>query len=219
MFPFPAGMTFPRNQWYVAAWSRELGHEILGRTLLGQPVVLYRSEAGQPIALDGRCPHRRFPLANGRREGDNIVCGYHGLTFNTSGKCVRIPSQERVPDSYCVRTYPVCEKWSWIWIWMGDASLADENLIPDHSKLPVLNDEWLSVIGGLEKVNARYTAMHDNLLDLSHLTFLHDDTIGSPAVANTEPQFKQTNDCSDSPKRYKDIRLRSARKLARLLSR
>src|SRR5690606_28290292 len=123
-------MTLPllRNQWYVAAWDDEiLGDTLLERTILGQPLVIYRKSNGHPVAMNNKCPHRHAPLSMGRKEGDSLRCMYHGLRFDPTGACVEIPGQERIPPSTCVRTYPMVQKHRWIWIWMGDPALADES--------------------------------------------------------------------------------------------
>jgi phenylpropionate dioxygenase-like ring-hydroxylating dioxygenase large terminal subunit len=122
---------FLRNCWYIAAESREVGRAPLGRILLKEPVVLYRREDGTPVALEDRCCHRRAPLHKGKLIGDRIQCGYHGFTFDTSGACVAIPGQDKVPPTVGVRSYPVAERHRYLWIWMGEKEKADPALIPD----------------------------------------------------------------------------------------
>jgi len=115
-----------RNAWYVAAWSSEVPvDELLARTILNVPVVLWRDTTGAVVAFEDRCCHRGAPLSKGRLEGDQLRCMYHGLLFDTAGQCVEIPGQERIPPQAKVRTFPVVEKHKWIWIWVGDAGLAD----------------------------------------------------------------------------------------------
>src|SRR5438094_626299 len=111
---------FPRNQWYVAARSAEVDDQLFARRLLGEPVVLYRASAGHPIALADRCPHRQFPFSKSRRVGDTIECGYHGLQFDSNGRCLQIPQQDEVPSYLHAQAYPVRERWGFIWIWMGE---------------------------------------------------------------------------------------------------
>ena len=117
---------FLHNAWYVAAWDHELADGLLARTFLGEDVVLYRDSAGAPVALENRCCHRHLPLSEGRLLGDRIQCGYHGLEFDRSGACVRIPGQSRIPPGAVVRAYPVVERYRCIWIWMGDPAAADD---------------------------------------------------------------------------------------------
>src|SRR5688572_17787209 len=120
-----------RNQWYVAASAEEIGRALTGRWICGEPVVLYRTEAGQPVILDDRCPHRRYALSKGRLIGDVVQCGYHGMEFGADGKCVRIPGQTNIPPRLRARVYPVAERDGWIWMWVGDPVLADHSKIPD----------------------------------------------------------------------------------------
>jgi phenylpropionate dioxygenase-like ring-hydroxylating dioxygenase large terminal subunit len=184
MYPFKNGLTYPRNQWYIGAWSSEITSTPFERTILGEPVAFYRTESGQPRAVAGRCPHRRYPLARGRVSGDTLQCAYHGWTFDGRGACVLIPSQENyVPAGFHVRSYPLVEKWQWVWVWTGDPALADESLIPDHRALQLEGSSWQADPGGLEPLRARYQLMSENVLDLTHVTFVHAATIGTPTIA------------------------------------
>src|SRR3974377_2452185 len=111
---------FLKNCWYVAAQADEVGVAPLGRTLLGEPVVLYRKEDGTAVALEDRCCHRRAPLSKGVLIGDALQCGYHGFPFDAAGACIRIPGQDRVPLGIGVRGYPLVERHAFLWIWMGE---------------------------------------------------------------------------------------------------
>jgi phenylpropionate dioxygenase-like ring-hydroxylating dioxygenase large terminal subunit len=173
---------FVRNQWYVAAYGTEVGRELLARTILGEPIVFYRTGAGEVVALADRCVHRRFPLSESRLDGDTIVCGYHGFTYDQRGACVFVPGQERIPRTARVPAYPVVEQDSFVWVWIGDKELADAALIP---RAPWLADPGYTTVCGLEPLKARYDLLVDNLLDLSHETYLHGGYIGTPEVANT----------------------------------
>ena len=176
-------MKFVRNQWYVAALAEELGDGLLERTVTGEPIVLYRAVDGAVTALANRCVHRRFPLSEGRlnHEG-NLVCGYHGFTFNPSGVCVAVPAQQRIPRSARVPAYPVIEQDRFIWVWIGDPKLADPVLIPS---LPFLDHPDWAVLRGMAQAKCRYDLLIDNLMDLSHETYLHSEWIGTPEVAET----------------------------------
>jgi vanillate O-demethylase monooxygenase subunit len=171
---------FLRNCWYVAATGEELGRKLLPRRLLGERVVMYRTEAGTPVAMQGDCPHRSLPLAMGELVGDRLRCGYHGLEFDPGGACVRIPAQAHIPAAWRVKTYPLVERWRWLWIWFGDAARADPALIPDMH----WNDDpdW-TYTGGRFAIKCHYQLLVDNLLDLSHESFVHRSTIGNDAVA------------------------------------
>jgi phenylpropionate dioxygenase-like ring-hydroxylating dioxygenase large terminal subunit len=190
MYPLAEGMYAVRNAWYVAAWSKEVTREPMERWILNEPVALYRTQSGEPVALEGRCPHRHFPLGKSRVVGDNIECGYHGITFTPTGSCAKIPSQVQIPSACKVRSYPVAERWNWIWIWTGDPDKADEALIPDHKALFILDPGYETVGDVYYPVPGRYMLMHDNVLDLSHLAYLHQTTIASAGV----PEAKEVRE-------------------------
>ncbi|MFC9930015.1 Rieske 2Fe-2S domain-containing protein [Streptomyces sp. NPDC127190] len=174
---------FARNQWYVAAYGSEIGRELLGRTILGEPLVLYRTEEdGRVVALADRCVHRRYPLSASRLDGDRIVCGYHGFTYDTTGTCVFVPGQQRIPRTARVAAYPAVELDSFVWVWVGDPALADEKLIP---RAPHLADPEMVTVCGMEPIDGDYGLLVDNLMDLSHETYLHAGHIGTPEVAET----------------------------------
>ncbi|WP_328698457.1 aromatic ring-hydroxylating dioxygenase subunit alpha [Streptomyces sp. NBC_00342] len=173
---------FARDQWYVAAWSAEVGRELLGRTILGEPLALYRTEDGRAVALADRCVHRRFPLSESHLDGDRVVCGYHGFTYDTVGTCVSVPGQKRIPRTARVASYPVAEVDSFIWVWIGDPGKADPDAIPRAPHLTA--DDW-TTITGMEPIDADYGLLVDNLMDLSHETYLHGGYIGTPEVAET----------------------------------
>jgi len=178
---------FIKNGWYVAAWGNEIGRELTQRWIAGDPLVLYRTEAGKVVALEDRCPHRRASLAKGRLVGDTVQCGYHGITFDCLGSCVHIPGQEKIPGSMAARAYPVLEKWQWVWVWMGDPDAADESLLPDFH----YNDApgWVAT-GGCIPVKANYQLLTDNLLDLTHETYVHGKTIGNSAIVETPISYR-----------------------------
>ncbi|MDH6280782.1 aromatic ring-hydroxylating dioxygenase subunit alpha [Prescottella agglutinans] len=170
------------NGWYLAAWSDEIDESALTqRWIAGQPVLLYRTADGTARALDDRCPHRRFPLSMGRRDGDVLECGYHGYRFDGStGVCIGVAEQADQPKAQAHK-YPLVEKYGALWIWTGDAT-PDPSLIPDMSW--IVDDSW-AVMKGVLPLKARHRLLVENLLDLSHETFLHPSSIGNAAVAAT----------------------------------
>ena len=170
-----------RNRWYVAAWARELDDGPLGRTIMDEPVVFFRGEGGKVAALEDACAHRYMPLSQGKVEDGQIQCPYHGLVYDAAGACIHVPGQTQVPPGARVKSYPVVEKWRWVWIWMGDPAEADEALIPDFH----WNDDpdWVAV-GDYFYVKGSYRLLIDNLLDLSHVAYVHATTLGTDGVAN-----------------------------------
>jgi len=167
---------FLKNCWYVAAWDHELidGRK-LARTILEKPVVLFRGESGNYIALDDRCCHRGAPLSMGRIEGDCIRCMYHGMKFDENGICVQIPGQERIPKTMKVVSYPVEERNHLVWIWMGDPALANPDLIVDYE--PLGDPAWRGLPAYLH-YDANWLLIVDNLSDFAHLAFVHTNTLG-----------------------------------------
>ncbi len=174
--------------WYVAATSDEVGDKPLGRWLLGQFFVLFRDESGSVVALDNRCPHRSFPLSKGRVELGKIICGYHGLTFDRSGTCVNVPSLGRGAPHIKIRSLRVRERPPLVWAWLGDEEQADDAAIPAH--FPLSGADRLGV-SGYYHLSSNYVALHENLQDLSHFSFLHADTLGTPAFARARVESKE----------------------------
>lgn len=176
--------SFVRNQWYVAAYGREVGRELFSRTVCGEPILLWRTEAGEVTAMADRCVHRRFPLsqAPSRLVGDQVVCGYHGFTYGADGACVQVPGQQRVPRTARLTSFPVKEQDSFVWVWIGDRERAERTPVP---RAPWLDSPAYTVVSGMEPLAARSSLLVDNLLDLSHETYLHGGYIGTPEVAQT----------------------------------
>lgn len=169
---------FLMNSWYVAGWPSELeaGGAIVTRRLLDRPVLLYRTMAGQAVALLDRCPHRLVPLSAGKRIGDEIRCGYHGMVFASTGRCVHIPGQDKIPINAAATVFPLVERHGMMWIWMGDSAAADPELIPSVP-WPAL-PHW-AASSGYTHIAADYRLLTDNLLDLSHEHYIHQGTIGN----------------------------------------
>ena len=183
---------FIRNAWYVAAWDHEVGRVMRRRILLGDPVAFFRREDGVPVALEDRCCHRQAPLSLGKLVGNTVECPYHGLQFDASGACVKIPSQDRIPASARVKSYPVVERNHWIWIWMGDPAKADPALIEDFHWM---DDPHWRFGGSSLHVDANYLLLVENLLDTTHLPFLHPESLGTGAFARSEFEVTREDDC------------------------
>lgn len=179
---------YVRNAWYVAAWGHELeAGKLFPASILDEPIVIYRSEGGRLVALEDRCVHRLAPLSLGRCEGDRLRCMYHGLLYDADGKVAEIPGQDLVPKQARVRAYPVTDRHSWIWVWMGDPALADEALIPPAVGLD--HPEYILGHGQLD-YEAEARLINDNLLDFSHLTYVHANSFGAgPQFAESLPKL------------------------------
>ncbi len=201
MYPFKEGDFAPRNAWYVAAFCKDIGERLLSRWILGEPVVLYRKKDGTAVAVGGRCPHRYYPLGESTRLGDSIQCGYHGITFGPDGRCTRVPSQEKVPSVYNIPSYPLIERGLWAFIWMGDPELADESLIPSGEQIGYGLDGYVYKPVRTMEVDGRYQLLNDNLLDLTHLGFLHRSSIGNDGNASA-PEEREVSGCKVRSRRW-----------------
>lgn len=171
----PNGMledNYPRNMWWCAAHRDEVTETPMARWFLEKPVVLYRRSDGTPVALDNRCPHRWAPLSEGKVVEDQIVCPYHGLAFGADGVCTRVPTQDRVPKSARVQSYPLRESGAFVWIWMGDPDAIDRDPV-DMSY--TIDPDWSFVTGYME-VETNWVLIRENVLDLTHIAFLHTNT-------------------------------------------
>ncbi len=168
------------NEWYVAAFSHEIDRTLRRRKILGRHVVLFRTVAGSPVALEDRCAHRSFPLSASKLDGDTIVCGYHGLRYDTLGNCIEVPSQPRCPKGIGVANYPLIERGPLLWIWMGAPELADPDKIPLQPWLE--STDWERSQGYIA-LQASYISLHENLMDLTHLSYLHAATFGTTDYA------------------------------------
>lgn len=165
-------MPYVKNAWYVASWAQDLAPaKPFAIAILNQPIVIYRpSESEPPVALADRCVHRLAPLSLGRCEGRSLRCMYHGLLFGPDGKVEEIPGQAQIPDKARVRHYPVVERHSWIWVWMGEPAAADPALIPPAVGFD--DPAWILGRGYLD-YDAAASLINDNLLDFSHLSYVH----------------------------------------------
>lgn len=174
--------TLIRNAWYVAAWSTEVDDALRRFVILGDPVLLFRRSDGAVAALQDRCPHRLLPLSMGKRIGDTVQCGYHGLTFGADGKCVRVPGQDKIPPSAYVDAYSVVERHGIIWIWMGDAHRADPAKIFDMAQFT--DPAWHMHHGDALHIQSNYLNVAENLVDPAHVSFVHPTTLGNAASEN-----------------------------------
>lgn len=173
-----------RNSWYIAGWTNQLEDKPVARTIMGEPVVLFRDADGTAGALEDRCCHRGAPLTEGVMAPEGLQCGYHGLTFDINGNCTVNPGEPIDSDRLRVRSYPIVERQQFIWIWMGDPARADESEIVDY---PYHDQtaEWPFSFDHYE-IDCNYMFMMDNLMDITHLGYVHLQTIGGNPQAHVE---------------------------------
>jgi len=196
-------MTFLRNTWYAAAWSSELGTELLGRTIVDLPVLLYRDDAGVATALGNRCPHRFAPLERGRLVDGTIECGYHGMRFDASGACVLIPSENGTISPHLrVPNYPLEERDGIVWIWPGERP-ADDSLVPDLSDR--LSSPRFRAVTGSMMVKASYELLADNLIDPSHGQFLHGTVLKRDGFFDAPHEVRQDGSTISSERVIRNV--------------
>lgn len=194
MYPLNAPAPWPKNQWYLAAFANELGDGIVGRTILGDRIILCRDATGAVHALSGVCPHRMMPLDQGKLKDDHVICPYHGLSFAFDGDCVSAPTVRTKPDC-SLRVYPVEEAGPLIWIWPGDAALAETTPLPDQQSIGIGAEGWHTDCVQRITLKARAQLLIDNLFDLSHLGFVHADLVGDGGImlAMVEPKIEEND--------------------------
>jgi len=185
-------MGFVRNRWYVAAWDSEVDRTPIARTICGEPIVLYRKLDRGIVALRDACPHRLLPLSMGIKEGDSIRCRYHGLVIGPDGRAEEMPiKSELVNKRVCTPAYPVVERHRFIWVWVGEAALADPAAIPDF--WPCSAPGW-AFDGGYYRIACDYRLVIDNLMDLSHETYVHAGSIGQHEINETPIEAETRGD-------------------------
>lgn len=167
------------NAWYMAAWADEVGDAMLRRRIAGDPILLFQTPEGKAVALTDRCPHRFAQLSAGTREGDIVRCPYHGLAFDAGGRCVHNPFDEAIPAKAAVRAWPTHEADGIVWLWRGDPAAADPGLAPDFSALTPGGE---APVHDLIPMRAPYQFATDNLMDLSHIEFVHRGSFAGAGV-------------------------------------
>src|ERR1700692_2494460 len=181
-----------RNAWYVGAWSDEVSDgKLVPRTIMSEPIVMYRKADGNVAVIEDRCAHRFAPLSMGKIVGgDRIQCPYHGLEYDGSGACVRNPDgTKNIPPRARVKSYPVIEKHKAIWVWMGDGP-ADAGKVPDFGVLDNVPELHTTKRDSIV-IRANYQLIIDNLLDLSHTSYLHDGILGNAETVESEITVEQ----------------------------
>lgn len=184
---------FLKNCWYVAAWSKDIDRTLKAETFLDENVVLYRRQDGTPVALENACPHRKLPLSDGSLQGDAVQCGYHGLTFDGTGTCTAAPTQaDAIPKRATVKSYPVVDRYRFLWIWMGDPAKADPDLIFNIDNFD--NPAWGKTDGGVLDIDCNYLWVVDNLLDPSHVAWVHVTSFAGGGTDDALLDVKKTDE-------------------------
>lgn len=185
-------MPYPLNAWYVAGWDYEVTRKPLARRIADRPLALYRTEDGKAVALADACWHRLAPLSMGKVVGrDEIQCPYHGIRYNSAGRCTSMPAQETINPSALVPSFPIVERHRFIWVWLGDPSKADPDLVPDMHQ--VEDPDWA---GDGKTIHAacNYQLVMDNLMDLTHEEFVHEGSIGNDSISQAGFEVTHTDE-------------------------
>jgi phenylpropionate dioxygenase-like ring-hydroxylating dioxygenase large terminal subunit len=163
-----------RRFWYPVMPTGRLDAGPQPFTLLGEAIVVWRKPDGGLAAIADRCCHRTAKLSLGYLEGGNIVCGYHGWTFDGTGKCVRIPQRENPENTgrIAVDGYKAVERYGHVWVALGEPLCALPQ-IPEAEeagfrRIDQFYEEW--AIGALR--------LMENSFDVAHPAFVHRSTFG-----------------------------------------
>lgn len=184
--------TFVRDRWYVAAWDSDIDRNPVAITVCGEPIVLYRRLDRSVVALRDACPHRLLPLSMGLKEGDNLRCRYHGLLVDGQGRCLEMPLRSDPPNpNVRVKAYPVIERYRFVWVWVGDPDKADPATLPDL--WPCEHEGWV-FDGGRYRIQCDYRLLIDNLMDLTHETYVHMGSIGQQELLEVPLETRTEGD-------------------------
>ncbi len=183
---------FLKNAWYVAAWGHEITDSLKQIVVLNEKICIYRDSSSAVVALEDACPHRKLPLSKGQIKGDAVECGYHGLTFNCSGQCISAPGSGVIPANAQVKAYPTHEKYGLIWIWTGDAERADPETIFKIENYDHPN--WGINRGAAMDLDCNYLLMTDNLLDPSHVAWVHETSFAEASTKDTPLRINKTDE-------------------------
>jgi phenylpropionate dioxygenase-like ring-hydroxylating dioxygenase large terminal subunit len=179
----PTTTTVPTDCWYAVAAAADVDRHLLAVRVLETPVVLWRTEGGDVVALEDRCAHRAYPLSAGRLDGDTVRCGLCGFAYDTGGQCVDVPTQPRVPFGAHVAAYPVQERNGVVWVWLGEPGRARLHRVPE---LPWLSDAGWSTVGETVEVAAGALLLHENFADVTQVPFVAPE-IAPAALASAPP--------------------------------
>lgn len=173
-----------RNSWYAVALAREVGRKPVREWCLGVPIVLFRKTNGELVALQDRCPHRLAPLSLGKVVEDELQCRYHGFQFDATGRCTKIPGEKVIPSAVRVGAFPTVEFLGAIWVWPGDPERANARLLPEYP--------WYERPGFISRhlrmqFEAPFELIVDNLMDLTHVHFVHSILGADNLVHESEP--------------------------------
>ncbi|MFX0101534.1 MAG: Rieske 2Fe-2S domain-containing protein [Candidatus Hodarchaeota archaeon] len=181
------------NQWHAVLESKEVkNNRIIGVTRMGEKLVFWRDKDGEIACLWDKCAHRGVALSIGKIIDGEIQCPFHGLQYDGTGKCTVIPSRGRateVPENFKVHQYPARDRHGMIWIWWGDP-------LSEYPPLPFFEniDKSFDYATHVCRWSVHYSRAIENQLDVSHLPFVHHDTIGRGGKTVCDGPYVEANE-------------------------
>jgi len=160
--------------WYVAAESSAVQPaRVLARTVLDEPLALFRDASGRPAALEDRCRHRAAPLSRGVVEAGRLRCGYHGWLYAGTGQVVEVPSSSRrAPDGCAARAFPAIERDGYVYVRLAeDEGVAADSLAP--FPIPHLGEPGWGHVRLVHRFRAGVTECAENFVNVPHTAWVH----------------------------------------------
>lgn len=165
-----------RNQWYAILTSKEIKNKPVGIKRLNMDIVLFRDENGEVHGFYDQCSHRGAQLSAGKVVGNCIQCPFHGIRFNSQGKCELIPANGRSStedyERFNLKKLTLKEEYGIIFLWWGEEEPGEitffKELLDKEYVTSELYDHWAT----------HYSRVIENQLDVIHLPFVHHNTIG-----------------------------------------
>ena len=118
-----------------------------------------------------RCAHRSLALDHGRVEGDCLRCPYHGWLYDEAGQCLEQPAEPEgsgFKEKIRLQAYPTQEISGLVFAYMGPA-------IRRRCCRSTTCCAWktASRTCRCSNVNANWFNHVENIVDISHLAWLH----------------------------------------------
>ncbi|NEQ33962.1 MAG: aromatic ring-hydroxylating dioxygenase subunit alpha [Leptolyngbya sp. SIO4C5] len=180
-----------RRFWYPILPMEQLLKTPASFTLLGEKLVVWRDQAGQPAVLRDRCCHRSAQLSLGQIKDGSIRCPYHGWAFDAAGTCVHVPqlpTGSAISASYQVKAYSCVERYGYIWVCLADEPLQELPEIPEASEA-----DFRLIHEFYEPWECAGLRVMENEMDMAHPAYVHPTTFGSEAYPTPdEMELKET---------------------------
>lgn len=178
--PYPAG-------WYRFRYSHELGPgQVVAGRFFGRPLVGWRGRDGVPHVMDGHCAHLGAHLGDGRVQGDQLQCPFHGWRYGGDGRCAAVPFADAIPDGAALTSHPVVERSGVVWFWQDTTGAAPWFELPD---LPECSSpDWRRRSLHRRVIHSRIHDPRENAVDTAHTPFVHRRSF--PVLPGTLPEIR-----------------------------